>query len=222
MTTDLPHTTLAVACRNTRPLTLALTRLLRHLYPAVPIIVHDDASADGTFAFLSRAVRKDPNLRVLGHPGKRIGHGPSMNALMEAALTPYVLLLDSDTIVTSDELVPWLVEIMDRNPEAYGCGRVLLTLPNCGSVIYLAPWFAMIRRGAWEQWPKFTHGLAPFQRTMEAIAAAGKSGELLLDAEGLTPEAARKRPVRNVLTWHGHTLAFHAEQVTCAQEGVAW
>jgi len=218
----MPTTTLAIACRNTRPMTVALVRLLRWLYPTAPIIVHDDASNDGTFNFLSNAVRKDPNLRVLGHAEKRIGHGPSMNALMEAALTPYVLLLDSDTIVTSDELVPWLAEIMDRNPEAYGCGRVLLSLPKCGGVPYLAPWFAMVRKAAWLQWPEFGHSVAPFQSTMVAIAAAGKSDELLLDAEGLTPQAARKRPVRNVLTWYGHTLAFHAEQVTCAQENVAW
>ena len=220
----MARVTLAISCRNTRALTLASVRLLRMLYSELPILVHDDASDDGTLRALKALRRKGRLLRVLTHAGPRIGHGPSMNRLMEEAQTEYVLLLDSDTIVLSRGLVFAMAATLDAHPMAYGCGRVLRTLPRCGNVIYLAPWFAMVRKAVWEVYPRFEHGIAPLRLAMEAIAARGISERLLIDIEALEPDAARQRPTRNVLRYdHSqHLGAFHAEQLTCQQERVAW
>jgi hypothetical protein len=124
--------------------------------------------------------------------------------------TPYMFLMDSDTIITSPQLLPKLAKVLDANPEAYGCGRVLRTLPNLGGVPYLAPWFALVRRSVWKMWPRFKNSIAPCLEPMKALASNRKS-KLLIDVEGLTPEQGREYQFRNTLL---KDMAIHAVQVT--------
>lgn len=202
--------TIGVTERNTKDLTLCQYRVLRTLFPDVPLIVHDDASDDGTLDLLARECKRDPNLRVLSHAGPPIRHGLSMNEIMDAAETDFVLLLDSDVAVLSENLIVYLHDILRGHPSAYGCGRVLRTVPASGGIIYLAPWFAMIRKPVWEAYPRFERRNTPCYSAMKQINDEGRADKLLIDIEGLSPDEAKVRPARNVLTG----LAIHAEHVT--------
>ena len=202
--------TIGVTERNTKDLTLCQYRVLRTLFPDVPIIVHDDASTDGTLDLLARECKRDPNLRVLSHAGPPIRHGLSMNAIMDAAETEFVLLLDSDVAVLSDELLVRFRHCLEDHPIAYGCGRVLRTVPASGGIIYLAPWFVMIRKSVWQAYPRFERRNTPCYSAMKQINDEDRVVELLVDLERLSPDEAKVRPARNVLKG----LAIHAEHVT--------
>ena len=202
--------TIGVTERNTKALTPCQYRVLRMLFPDESIIIHDDASTDGTLDALARECKRDKLLRVLSHSGPPIRHGPSMNEVMDAATTDFVLLLDSDVAVLSDKLLVQMRNVLSFHPVAYGCGRVLRTVPASGGIIYLAPWFAMIRRAIWMNWPRFERRNTPCYSAMKQINDEGRADELLIDLDGLTPDEGKIRPARNVITG----LAIHAEHVT--------
>ncbi len=81
-------------------------------YPNMRILVADNASTDGS---REHVLKHFPQIRVielnqnLGLPGAR-------NALLEAAESEYVLILDNDIEMESDSLRK-LIEVMESNPQ---------------------------------------------------------------------------------------------------------
>lgn len=86
----------------------------------IEVIVHDDASSDGSVALLRSAY---PQVRVLESP-ENMGYCIANNRMVEAASGDYVLLLNNDAALYPDALRR-LLSAADA-----AAGPVLLTLPQ--------------------------------------------------------------------------------------------
>ncbi len=80
-------------------------------YPDIEIIIADNASTDGTAAWIRSTY---PNVRVLTYE-QNLGFSAGNNRAIEQATGKYVLLLNNDVEVPPDWLWP-LVRVMEENP----------------------------------------------------------------------------------------------------------
>ncbi|MFL1464125.1 glycosyltransferase [Roseococcus sp. DSY-14] len=108
--TGAAATTVVVVAYNSAAV---LGGCLESIPPGVPVVVVDNASADGSAA-LARQVR--PGATVL-EAGRNLGFGPGANLGLGAAGTPFGLLLNADARLGPDTL-PVLEAAAARYPEA--------------------------------------------------------------------------------------------------------
>lgn len=95
-----PLVTIAIPTLNRCAyLRVTLESALAQTYPAMEVLVSDNASEDGTSSFLQSI--KDARLRVLRRPA-RLPMYPHWNQLVRAARGEYFLLLSDDDILESD------------------------------------------------------------------------------------------------------------------------
>ena len=111
---DAPLVSIGISTFNRLASTFpeALESALAQTYPRLEVVVCDNASEDGTHAFM--AERRDPRVRYHRHPAN-IGANANFNACLDLATGAYFLLLHDD-----DLLDPGFVE---RAVEAIGDGR---------------------------------------------------------------------------------------------------
>jgi GT2 family glycosyltransferase len=121
MTQPQPELSVIVLTHNTCELTLSCVRSVLADCPAAEIIVVDNASSDGTFEAVQTAF---PGVRVILNDAN-LGFARGNNLGLAAARGPYLLLLNSDTIVQPGALGA-LVRFIDAHPEAGACGPMLL------------------------------------------------------------------------------------------------
>jgi GT2 family glycosyltransferase len=115
MSGDLPRVDVGVVTWNTRDLTVsALRRLLDTDQGAdLRLLVHDNASADGT----ADAVREQvPEADVVSWP-ENLGFAAAVNHLVARAEAPWFLMLNSDAWPTPGA-VGRMVEVAERHPRA--------------------------------------------------------------------------------------------------------
>lgn len=97
--------TVVVICYNSTPYLERCLGSIRAAVPSgTPILVIDNASADGS-AELARQIVPDCHLIALS---QNIGHSAACNLALQLAETTWVLLLDHDTFVPPDWLAPLL------------------------------------------------------------------------------------------------------------------
>jgi GT2 family glycosyltransferase len=77
------------------------------------ILVLDNASTDGTLEYL----RSVPEVRLI-ESRENTGYGNGKNALVAAARSPYVLLLDDDVLVEDERVVLDCAMFLDTHPDA--------------------------------------------------------------------------------------------------------
>jgi len=94
-------------------LDVCLDALRRQTYPALEILLVDNASSDGSREFVAE---RYPEVRVIALPENR-GFTGACNAGLEAATGDYLCLLNNDTEVVAE----WVAEVVacfERHPEA--------------------------------------------------------------------------------------------------------
>lgn len=97
--------TVVVICYNSTPyLERCLGSIVTAIPPGTPILVIDNASADGSAEL---ALRIAPNCRLIALP-QNIGHSAACNLALQLAETTWILLLDHDTFVSPDWFAPLL------------------------------------------------------------------------------------------------------------------
>jgi GT2 family glycosyltransferase len=107
---------------NTRD---TLLRCLESVYtsfkdPAIEVWVVDNGSTDGS----QEAVRENfPQARLIGNK-KNLGFARANNQALSHIKSPYVVLLNSDTVLTPGA-VDTIIDFMDENPDVGICGPQL-------------------------------------------------------------------------------------------------
>lgn len=105
-----------------------LESVLRHTcYPHYEIIVVDNGSTDGSALFLARAAWRHPRIRIIINTSNK-GFATATNQGIAATAGEYVVLLNSDTVVTPG----WLTALLRHleNPEVGLVGPVTNSVAN--------------------------------------------------------------------------------------------
>lgn len=103
----------------------------------IEIIIHDDASNDGTADIIKEYERKYPHLfRNILHTENQWSQGKSvMTPLFEKPKGKYIALLHGDDLWTDPYKMQKQVEFMEANPDAIVCGGLAEIINNEGNVI---------------------------------------------------------------------------------------
>lgn len=89
---------------------------------AFDTIVVDNGSTDGSLDYLKE---EWPDVKVISLP-ENTGFCHAVNVGVQAAETPYVLLLNNDTVPEKD-FVRELEKAIDKHPDAFSCASCMLT-----------------------------------------------------------------------------------------------
>lgn len=150
-------------CHRNTPenIMLCIESLMTH-YPDVQVIVLDGMSTDESRTYLKTRERLFNNLRVVDYTGEVHSHGLMMDyALREVMTTPYVWILDSDTIIRYRKEIPL---------QGYASGCIMMqsvTEQACApasegdSMKYVHPSCMVIDRVKYQQYRPFVDHGAP-------------------------------------------------------------
>lgn len=117
-----PLLTVGIATYNGRELLeLVLPSLREQTFRDFRVVVVDDASSDGTVAWLAEHW---PEVEVIAHP-RNLGVTAALNSCLRAGRSELVALLNNDVELRPDCLAE-LVDAMERHPRAgVACGKLL-------------------------------------------------------------------------------------------------
>jgi len=120
--------TFVICQKNTKStIQLALESIYR-FYPDVNVIVMDDNSNDDSVLYLQYMLLMKPNLRVYWNKGELFGHGNAMDfAICELVKTEFVMMMDSDVIITRGGFLEQMLNSYSTNPKLYGIGTLQIS-----------------------------------------------------------------------------------------------
>ena len=126
----VPRASIIMLTHNKLPLTrLCVESLYRHTdYPNFELIVVDNASEDGTRAYLEKLQRLLPNLQVVFN-ARNEGFAKANNIGIMRSRGDYLVLLNNDTIVTPGWLTR-LIGYLEREPNIGMVGPVTNSAGN--------------------------------------------------------------------------------------------
>jgi glycosyltransferase involved in cell wall biosynthesis len=105
-----PAYSILMAVHNALPMTqLSTLRTLKHSGTDARLIVVDNASNDGTQKWL-RLLAQRGDIQLITNKSN-VGHGPALEQARRAAISPYIVTLDSDAYPLSDD---WLQRLRER------------------------------------------------------------------------------------------------------------
>src|SRR5690606_39490260 len=116
------HVSAAVVNYQPPDLTEEALRSFRRHYPDVELLVIDSGSQDSS-PDLIRRLADELTLQTIFLQRNRY-HGPAMHIAMSELQTPWVFLLDSDTITEKGGLLEAMLEV-GASPKMYGGGEVV-------------------------------------------------------------------------------------------------
>jgi len=163
------------------------------LYPQTHVVVVDNSEKDHLCAKLLRDLSDDGAIELIAN-NTNLGHGKGLLQGMERVKTKYALIFDSDVYFKNGDLIPDMINLMDK--DAYGVGFVMwhgnmgqtvrphiITEPRPKDAMkYLHPFCMLLSVEQYKKWPEFdsfiyernkTHG-APMMTPMRSIYDAGK------------------------------------------------
>ncbi len=172
-----PRVTAVVVNHRTEELTRRCVESLRRLASTPAVLVVDNGSDETTVQRLHELA--DASTRLICNPTNR-GHGPAMDQAIRAAVTEFVMTVDSDVEV----LRPGLVEILlapFEAPDLLAAGQSVgmnrygyPASPTARLVIpYVYPATMMLRRALYLELPAFRHHGSPCLHTMRAAMKRG-------------------------------------------------
>ena len=150
----MDNVTAIIVESNTLDLTRHCLNSLQAHYPALPMILVDNASNDGSREMVVDTVKQHRSTAILNE--KNVGHGPGMHQALMICETSKALLLDSDCIVLSGY---WLEMMLLEN--AYLVGKQVNI--DYGGIIrkrgdpYIHPACALIDVTLYRTLPPFNH-----------------------------------------------------------------
>jgi GT2 family glycosyltransferase len=102
-----------------------LPSVTRSSYPNLEVIVGDNASSDGSVAFLKSHY---PDIRIIKNK-ENYGFAGGYNAVLDQVEADYFILLNSDVEVTPDWITP-VIELMEKDPAIAAAQPKLLSFQN--------------------------------------------------------------------------------------------
>jgi glycosyltransferase involved in cell wall biosynthesis len=155
----------AIVCYNTPEL---ITKAVNSVKDYVNEVLIINSSDKNNPAFLEcQKLALNANVNVI-NTFKNIGHGPGLNLAIDNLNTELIICMDSDAILLDKGLIDEMKEII-KDPDVYGCGRVLNLKPK-----YLYLPFCMIKKEMFYQYHPFVHSGGPFEKTMKDIKGKKK------------------------------------------------
>jgi biofilm PGA synthesis N-glycosyltransferase PgaC len=110
-----PPVTVLIPCHNEeRSIEQVVRVATASRYPALEILVIDDASTDGTGDVLRRLQGELPALRVLTL-ARNLGKAQALNLGALASEAEYLMCVDADALLEEDAIA-WMVYDLERNP----------------------------------------------------------------------------------------------------------
>lgn len=122
MTTAAPRVSIVIVTYNSRFLIDRCLAPLAGTHDDIDVIVWDNASSDGTAAYVAA---KYPWVQVVAHD-ENLGFARANNAAISACRGQYSLLLNPDAFVTGVEQVRALARVLDEDPAVAAAGPKLL------------------------------------------------------------------------------------------------
>src|SRR5262245_59377893 len=111
---DQPIVTIGILCHEAaRYIDRTIPAILAWLRPAYEVIVLDNGSSDDT----ADRLKQFPELRVVCNR-ENTGYGRGKNLLVEMARGEFVLLLDDDVLVSTEETLLECLAFCDNHPDA--------------------------------------------------------------------------------------------------------
>jgi len=107
---------------KTEHLLRAAVESFRAFYPAVPMVVLDNGSADGSTEYVSRIGVTDKLATVVLNEENQ-GHGPALHhCIANLVQTPYVLTFDSDCKVVRGGFIEQMLSAFQADEKLYAIG----------------------------------------------------------------------------------------------------
>ncbi len=168
------HVSAAVVNYQTPDLTEEALRSFRRHYPDVELLVIDNGSQDSS-PDLIRRLADELTLQTIFLQRNRY-HGPAMHIAMSELQTPWVFLLDSDTITEKGGFLEAMLEL-GASPKVYGAGKVVHVdrrgFRADDGIPVLVSAYMLINRDIYHRLPPFVHHGLPALQNFEAAHRAG-------------------------------------------------
>ena len=166
-------TAVTVTC-NTFGYFVRMYEAFRRFHPKMKLIIIDNSNIGSQCYKGVQKLKSDIN--EVYYFRNNIGHGKGLNFGISKAVTPYVLIMDSDTEILKDPL-PEMLKDMDENTYGVGCiidvGRdgydYLAFKHHKEPIRYLHPFFALINREMFHKYQPFVHHGAPWYKAAVQI-----------------------------------------------------
>jgi len=123
--------------RQTKEYTQLCVESFLRFYPDFKMLIVDDESGDDSALYLKYKELTTPNLSVYWRSGKIHSHGDMLNeAMTQYITTPYVLMMDSDTITNRGGWIEQMLQKFKENDNLYATGTLMLVTESgesCGA-----------------------------------------------------------------------------------------
>lgn len=171
--------TVVVVNYRTEDYTRRCYESFRAAYPATPMILIDNGSADASAELIEQIGKRDPAARAI-LLSSNIFHGPAMDCGIKAATTRFVFVLDSDTETLAGGFLEQMLAMFAADDRVYAVGKQGWT-NRFGYVpvsrrephtAYIHPFASMIDRDKYLTLSPFVHHGAPSYRNMWAARRA--------------------------------------------------
>lgn len=178
------NVTAAIVNYGTPQLTTQAVWSLRSLYPALPILVLDNASTDQSSRVLADLPTAVQPFRLI-ESSRNLHHGPGLDLLVRESTTNWVLAFDSDCLAYRKNFIEQMLYAGEKE-SAYMVGPVIYIdrygyRPSSGEQplhAYVHPHCALVRRSTYLNLPPFEkHGVPCLTNQLEA----SRRGEELID-----------------------------------------
>lgn len=165
---------------QTPDLTKRAVHSFRKFYPAVPLLLIDNGSADQSVPMLKEFAAADPDSTELVVNSRNLHHGPAMHQAMTLRAEEHVLFIDSDCEILRGGILEIMLEALSSSPEGYAAGKRTFMnrrgfdIPESpGAIPYLRPICLLVDRRRYLTLPPFMKHGAPCLANMKAATDRG-------------------------------------------------
>jgi glycosyltransferase involved in cell wall biosynthesis len=147
------------------------------LYPDIPICIVDNGSK-GDSPERCEALRSHfPETVRLIRNESNVFHGPAMDQAIHAVSSPFVFILDSDTVSHTGGFLEEMIDMIESDSNCYTVGQEVTVsrrgFARAGGLSVPVSAFLLLRREMYLQLPPFEHHGLPVLKNCTAAAARG-------------------------------------------------
>jgi hypothetical protein len=173
-----PSVTAVIINFQTLDLTRRAVSSFRRFYPAIPLLLIDNGSADQNPEKLSQLDPSGPTTLLLNP--ENIHHGPAMDQALHSMSATFGFFLDSDCEVKTGGVIERMIADLSGDESAYAAGKKIFlnargfdTAESADAHAYIRPICMTLRRSLYLQLPPFEKHGAPCLPNMIAATARG-------------------------------------------------
>jgi glycosyltransferase involved in cell wall biosynthesis len=165
---------------QTPDLTRLAVQSLRRFYPALPLLLIDNGSSDGSPDILREIIvaTGGPVELLLNRSNRH--HGPAMDQALHYLSTDFVLFMDSDCEMVAEGVIERMTEALRADPNNYAAGKRIFmnrrgfdVQEHPGAFPVLRPMCLEVRRETYLALPPFERHGAPCLKNMRGAVERG-------------------------------------------------